>query len=442
MSQHLRKAACDVVRQLHEAGYTTYLAGGCVRDRLLGKDPKDYDIATAALPDQVLELFPHAVTTGKSFGVVRVRPDRGHEFEIATFRTDLAYTDGRRPDAIAFSTPEEDAQRRDFTINAIFEDPLRDEIVDFVDGRADLAAGLLRCVGEPAERFREDRLRMLRAIRFCAILDFKMDPATEAAICKHAPAIGEVSAERIQIELTRTLVEAVRPGDAILLMERVGLLKELLPEVAACRGQEQPPQFHPEGDVLTHTAIMLNEMDTRSPELAWSTLLHDIGKPPTATLDVDRIRFNGHASVGAEMAQKRLAALKMSTKMTDTIVRCVKRHMRFCDVGKMKRSTLRRLVGSDTFETELELHRLDCVSSHGKLDNHDFLTNFQVELANEPVLPDPWITGRDILAMGVEPGPAIGRWLRTAYTRQLENTDCDREAQMAWLKHAINTNAH
>jgi poly(A) polymerase len=439
MCESLRVAACRVVSTLQGAGYTTYFAGGCVRDRLLGREPKDYDIATGAHPDQVLQLFPHAITTGKCFGVVRVRTEKGYELEIATFRTDVGYSDGRRPDAVRFATPQEDAQRRDFTINAMFEDPVTDQIIDFVGGRQDVAAGVVRCVGDPSERFREDRLRMLRAVRFSAVLGFTLDETTAAAIREHAAAIHDVSAERIQVELTRMLLEADRAGDAVLLLEQVGLLKQVLPEVAACRGQEQPPQFHPEGDVLTHTVIMLNAMDkSRTPELAWSTLLHDIGKPPTATLDGERIRFNGHAEMGAQMARKRLAALKMSNRLTDTVVRCVKRHMRFCDVTKMKRSTLRKLIGSETFETELELHRLDCMSSHGKLDNHAFLTAFEEELANEPVLPDPWISGHDVIALGVPPGPAIGRWLRVAYARQLDGLDPTPEAQLDWLKRQLN----
>ena len=426
-------AAAAVVQRLAERGFTTYFAGGCVRDMLIGRTPVDYDIATEALPDVVEGLFEGAITTGKSFGVVRV-PMGGCEIEVATFRADHGYHDGRHPDQVTFSDAATDAQRRDFTINALFMDIQQDgRIIDYVDGQADLARRVVRCVGEPAARFAEDHLRLLRAVRFASVLEFDIDPPTADAIRAQAASVTGVAAERIRDELTRTLTESARAGDALLRLKEVGLLEQLLPEVCAMHDTPQPPQFHPEGDVLVHTALMLNQMEHPSPRLAWSVLLHDVGKPPTMTDNTDRIRFNGHPEVGGDIAAQILRRLRFANDDIDFIVACVRGHMRTMSVPHMRRATLRRMVGAPTFPVELELHRLDCLGSHGDLTNYDILVAFEEEMANEPVLPPPWITGRDVMALGVPQGPQVGHWLRHAYEAQLENRFPDRDSLRAWL---------
>lgn len=438
----LSEAARQVVRRLQAAGFAALWAGGCVRDMIMGRPPKDYDIATGATPDQVLELFPRAVAVGKAFGVVRVALG-DHEFEVATFRKDHAYRDGRRPEAVSFTDEKTDALRRDFTINALFFDPVAGTVHDYAGGQADIAARLIRAVGRAEDRFAEDHLRMLRAIRFAATLDFTVDPATFEAIRQHAPAIGKISGERIQQELTRTLLESARPGDAVGMMLSAGLLAVILPEVAALRGQAQPPQFHPEGDVFTHTLLMLNAMlagpagSQPSLRLAYAVLFHDIGKPPTAQLTDGRIRFNQHAQHGAAMAEAILKRLRLPSDDIKAIVFSIANHMRFMDVRKMRRATLHRLVGAATFPLELELHRLDCAASHGDMQNFDFLREFEREYRARPVLPKPWVTGDDLLALGVPNGREVGRWKKLAYDAQLENAVASREAALAWVKKLV-----
>ncbi|MBL7076523.1 MAG: CCA tRNA nucleotidyltransferase [Kiritimatiellae bacterium] len=431
------RAAIAVIERLTSEGYTAYLAGGCVRDMLLGRTPVDYDVATEALPDVVEALFPGSITTGKCFGVVRVRLD-SEEVEVATFRADHGYHDGRHPDSVTFSDPETDALRRDFTINALFMDIRHeDQVIDFVNGQRDLGDQTVRCVGDPETRFKEDHLRMLRAVRFTSVLAFQLDAATADAIREQATCVTDMAAERIRDELTRMLTESPRAGDALMLLDEVGLLDPLLPEISAMRGTPQPPQFHPEGDVLEHTVLMLNEMESPSPQLAWSVLLHDVGKPPTITTDTDRIRFNNHASVGGDMTVEILRRLRFPNDDIDFITACVRGHMRTMDVPHMRRSTLRRMVGAPTFPVELELHRLDCVGSHGDLDNYGRLVAFQDEMANEPVLPSAWITGADVLQMGIQEGPQVGHWLRLAYEAQLEDRFPDRDTLLAWLKEQV-----
>lgn len=429
----LREAAVAIVGKLQQAGFIAYWAGGCVRDKLLGIAAKDYDIATNATPDEVVKMFPRSTVVGKNFGVV-VAPFQNLNFEIATFREDRDYVDGRRPTSVVFVTPEEDAKRRDFTINAMFFDPISETLHDFVGGQDDLAAKKIRCVGEADRRFAEDHLRMLRAVRFASRFGFEIVPETASAIQKHAESIALISKERIQVELTRTFLEAQKPGKALLLLESLGLLEVLLPEVAVMREQEQPPQFHPEGDVLTHTIMMLDEMAYRDITLTYATLFHDLGKPVTAMHDGTRIRFNCHAERGAEMAYEIMRKLHFPTRTIEDVTRCVRGHMRFMDVQKMRKATLRRLIGGSTFETELELHRLDCGASHGMLDNYEFLKEKQIEMANEPILPPHWISGRDIMALGVTEGPEIGKWIRVAYDAQLNGEYPDREAMLAWLE--------
>ena len=432
----LEHIALEAVQRLQSRGYTAYWAGGCVRDRLLGIVPKDFDIATDARPDDVIGLFPGSALVGKSFGVV-VAPLHGHNFEIATFRKDFDYQDGRRPQRVEFVTAAEDASRRDFTVNAIFYDPVADELHDFTGGQQDLRRKLIRCVGVADDRFREDHLRMLRAVRFASRLEFAIEEDTAAAIRRNAAAVRRISRERIGNELTRILLEAQKPGDALLLLEDLGLLEVILPDVAALRQQEQPPQFHPEGDVLTHTVIMLNELKLRDPVLVYSVLFHDLGKPPTAFYDGERLRFNRHADEGAMMARRTMNELRLPGKLTDDVVHCVKNHMRFMDVQKMRDSTLRKMAGNPLFETEMELHRVDCSSSHGKLDNYEFLREVQQRFADEPVLPPHWITGRDIIDLGVPAGPQIGYWLKKAYDAQLNGEQPDREALLQWLAEQI-----
>ena len=431
-----RRAAVELVRLLQSAGFTAFWAGGCVRDLLLQTPPKDYDIATNAVPDRVLALFPRGVAVGKAFGVVCV-PAGDSAFEVATFRQDHAYRDGRLPESVTFSDPQTDACRRDFTINAMFYDPIAEQLHDCVHGQADLAARLVRCVGNPADRFREDRLRMLRAARFAAALDFALEPSTADAIRTQASAAGEISAERVRDELSRILLEARRPGDALRLLDELGLLGALIPEVAAMKGQEQPPEFHPEGDVFEHTVRMLNLMGTRSLRLAFSALLHDVGKPGAAHRAPDRIRFDGHAELGAETARAILRRLRFSNDDTDAIVTCVANHMRFQDVPRMRAATLRRMVGAPTFPVELELHRLDCLASHGGLEHYEQARRFAEELASQPALPKPWVTGHDILGMGVAGGPDVGRWHRAAYEAQLDQRFENRDALLAWLAEEV-----
>ena len=449
----LSDGARAVVRRLTKEGFTALWAGGCVRDLLMGREPKDFDIATAAVPDQVERLFPGAVTVGKSFGVVRVRI-HSLEYEVATFRKDQAYRDGRHPEGVVFTDEQTDALRRDFTVNAMFLDPLTGTVRDYVGGQADLAARLIRAVGHPDDRFAEDHLRMMRAVRFAATLDFKLDPATANAIRRHAQQIEKISAERLQQELTRILLEAPQPGMAIELLQAVGLLPVILPEVSALRGQEQPPQFHPEGDVWTHTIMMLNALRPwpssladpsrlgqadRQPDLrlAYAVLLHDVGKPDTAKFVENRIRFDGHADVGATLAEGILKRLRLPNDDIKAIAFCIGNHMRFMDVQRMRPATLRRLVGAPTFATELELHRLDCAASHGNMTNHAFLVTFQAAQHDEPVLPKPWVTGHDILPLGIPAGREIGRWKQRVYDAQLEGLVKNREAALAWLRREL-----
>jgi tRNA nucleotidyltransferase/poly(A) polymerase len=429
----LAAAALAAVRRLQEDGRIAYWAGGCVRDRLLGREPSDYDIATDAPPDRVLALFPGSVAVGKAFGVVRARCG-SFAFETATFRRDHGYADGRRPDSVTFCDARTDAARRDFTVNALFFDPVANRLHDFVGGRDDLLQRVIRCVGNPDTRMREDALRLLRAARFVSTLDFSLDAGTEAAVRRNAGSLAQVSPERVRDELTRILTEAVRPGDAVRLLDALGLLAVVLPEVAAMRGQEQPPRFHPEGDVFTHTVLMLNALERRTPLLVWSVLLHDIGKPLTAVRAPDRIRFNRHAEEGADAAAALLQRLRFSNADAADIVHCIRNHMRFMHVRAMRPARLRRLIGAPTFDAELELHRVDCLASHGDLENYTFLCAQRAAYAPRQALPAAWIRGEDVLALGVPPGPRVGALLRAAYDAQLDGRVSGRAALLEWLR--------
>lgn len=453
----LAAGAKAIVLKLRAAGFQALYAGGCVRDMLMGAKPKDFDLVTNAAPDKVLELFPRAVAVGKAFGVVRVglpEPGQGAKdvyYDVATFRSDGAYEDGRHPQAVVFADEETDAARRDFTINAMFFDPVDEKVRDYAGGQADLEKKIIRTVGDPQQRFQEDHLRMLRAVRFAATLGFFIEPQTAAAIRQNAALLARVSAERIQQELNRILLEAARPGDALELASALGLLREILPEVEAMRGQEQPPQFHPEGDVWTHTILMLNAMGESLPggesanrrdgewakpslRLAYAVLLHDIGKPPTAEQAPDRIRFHRHAAFGENLAATMLQRLRLPSADIKAICYIIGNHMRFMDVRRMRKATLRRLITADTFPIELELHRLDCQASHGDLQNYSFLVDFKRSFEAEPVLPPPLINGKDILALGISRGPLVGRLKKAAYDAQLEGKLKDRPGALKWLE--------
>lgn len=415
-----------VLDGLRAAGHEALLVGGCVRDLLLGRPPKDWDIATDARPERIEELFPKTLPIGKAFGIVMVVPPEGKPVEVATYRADSSRSDGRRPESVAFTTAHEDALRRDFTINALFLDPATGVVRDDVGGRTDLEARLIRAIGDPAIRFAEDHLRLLRAVRFAATLEFAIEPETFAAIRHQAPSITRISAERIRDELFRLLLEAPRAGAALDLLREAGLLKEILPEIEAMAGVEQPPEFHPEGDVYTHTLLMLDAMPpNRSLRLALSVLLHDVGKPPTANYaelpdGTRRWRFESHAAVGADMSRAILERLRAPAALVEDVVAIVGNHMRVSDAPDMRPAKLRRLLGASTFEDDLELHRLDCLSSHAQLEVYDFLQAEKEKFIAEPVLPPPLVRGRDLIALGHVPGPHFSGLLKDLYDRQLE----------------------
>lgn len=435
----MEKIARAVVARLQQAGHTAYFAGGCVRDFLRGKPPADYDIATSAPPEIVQQLFRKTIAIGAHFGVICVL-ENNMKFEVATFRSDGIYVDGRRPLTVNYSTPQQDAERRDFTINGLFFDPAKNEIIDFVGGQKDLAAGILRAIGEPAARFHEDRLRMLRAVRFSVTLEFEIEEKTALAISETAHEIRNVSAERIREELFRIFLSPNRVSGFDLL-DSTGLMREILPEINALKGCEQPPQFHPEGDVFVHTRKMLELLPAQvSLPLVFSVLFHDIGKPPTFSLDPaeDRIRFNGHDKVGAEMTLKIMQRLRFSREETDAIVEAVDQHMGFKDVQQMRVAKLKRFIARPHFDDELALHKVDCASSHGMLDNYDFLLAKREEFANEPIIPPPLITGRDLIALGWKPSPAFGKVLEAVQTRQLENSLTTKDEALAWVQKNAN----
>ena len=430
----MEKTAREICSRLRERGHVAYFAGGCVRDLLRGQTPKDIDIATDARPEKVQEVFRRTHAVGAKFGVIVVLENE-FQFEVATFRSDDVYVDGRRPSAVHFSSPEEDAKRRDFTINGMFFDPLANKVIDFVGGRADLEAKLVRAIGEPAERFAEDRLRMLRAVRFATVLDYKIDNRTWEALVASAPAISEISAERIREELVRIFLSPnrVRGWD---LLDESGLLKNILPEIEPMKGCLQPEQFHPEGDVFRHTRMMLQMLPEKvSVPLVFSVILHDVAKPRTAQVDeTGRIRFNAHDRIGAEMTEEIMTRLRFSRAEIDATVEMVRQHMVFKDVPRMRVAKLKRFMARPTFEEELELHRVDCESSHRMLDNYEFLLRKGEEFANEPIIPAPLVRGEDLIALGMKPGPKFGEILEAVETRQLEGAVRDRAEALEWVK--------
>jgi putative nucleotidyltransferase with HDIG domain len=434
----LKTAAHATASRLSDAGHVAYFAGGCVRDALLGIDPKDYDIATSATPDEVQALFPNSNAIGAHFGVILVKQD-GFPFEIATFRHDGSYNDGRHPESVTFSTPEDDATRRDFTANGLFQNPQSGEIIDFVSGQKDIDARVIKAIGRPSDRFQEDALRLMRAVRFATTLEFEIEPSTWSAICDNSDLLEKISSERIRDEFTRILVSN-HPARGFDLLTESGLMRHIVPEVYDLIGCEQPPQWHPEGDVYTHTRIMLEMLeDDPTPELALSVLLHDIGKPATYTYDEadERIRFNGHDRVGAEMAEVILRRLKYSNQTTDEVCVMVANHMNFMNVQKMRTAKVKRFMARPTFEDEMELHRVDCASSNGFTDNYEFLRAKEEEFAAEPLIPTPLVTGKDLIDLGFKPGPEFKDILNQIQTEQLEGKLDDRDGAIQWINDNI-----
>lgn len=477
----MKDFAISIVRTLRNKGHQAYLVGGCVRDLLLGREPADYDVATDATPQQVMRIFPETYAVGVQFGVVlvpvpkelRIPPvealhqrhndpcqsdsvpgdreglDRGNRdhtvpghshkacVEVATFRSDIGYSDGRHPDEVRFSRdPREDVQRRDFTINGLLLDPEKNEVLDFVGGQEDLRTGLIRAIGEPERRFTEDKLRMLRAIRFAARFEYRIDPGTLAAIKRLAPKIHQVSRERVRDELTRMLTEG-HAKLAFELLSESGLLGQVLPEIEAMKGVEQPPEFHPEGDVYVHTLLLLEKLPHPcTPTLAWGALLHDVGKPPTSRRAPDRIRFDNHVAVGVKMAEAICRRLRFSNDDTEQILALVDNHMRFGDVQRMKASTFKKFIRIPRFDEHLELHRLDCESSHRSMRMYDFTREQMANLPPEQVRPTPLLSGDDLIASGYKPGPLFKEILGAVEDAQLDGRLGNREEALRFVEHA------
>ena len=427
-------AAVEIVTRLRAAGYLAYFVGGCVRDLLLGRQPKDFDVATSAPPDQVLTLFEKTFAVGAHFGVVLVCSGE-IVTEVATFRSDGAYSDGRRPDAVQFSaSPEEDVKRRDFTINGMMLDPVDNSVLDFVGGKKDLDAGLIRAIGDPVERFTEDKLRLLRGVRFAARFAFELEPSTARAMEQLAPAVDQVSRERVREELTRMLTEG-HARRAFELLDATGLLAQVLPEVVKMKGVAQPPQYHPEGDVWVHTLLLLDGLPAGCPmALAWAALLHDVGKPATFRVAPDRIRFDGHVDVGVRIAEEICRRLRFPNYETEQILSLIANHMRFADVQKMKESTLKRFFRLQHFDQHLALHRLDCLASHGSLELYDFARQRFETLPEEQVRPHLLLSGKDLIEAGYRPGPQFSKMLALAEDAQLEGVVHTREQALELVR--------
>ncbi|MDB6122192.1 MAG: tRNA nucleotidyltransferase [Pedosphaera sp.] len=436
----LRDTATEMVRRLQTAGFSAYWVGGCVRDYLLGREPGDYDIATNAVPEQIEATFARTVGVGRKFGVILVL-ENDHEFEVATFRAESDYQDGRHPERVTFGDAEADASRRDFTVNGLFYDPIKGELHDWVGGAADLKAKVLRTIGSPLERFNEDYLRMLRAVRFAAQLDFQIDPETFAALKANAPKIKGISAERIREELLK-LFRPPHAARGLDLLRDSGLLEQVLPELTATITCEQSPNYHPEGSVYNHIRLMLSQLPPdASPELPWAVLLHDVAKPVTASTDqqTGSIHFYGHEKVGAEMSEELLQRLKFPRKQTEEIVTAVLYHMQFKDVKEMRKSTLRRMLMRETFPLELQLHRLDCLGSHRMLDHYDFMVEQAKELEKKPEIHPPLLKGDDLMALGIQPGPAMGELLAEIREKQLQDELATSDQAREWVKAKLKT---
>jgi poly(A) polymerase len=431
-----REGAVEIVERLREAGHEAFFAGGCVRDMLMGNEPSDYDIATSATPGEVMKLFRRTVAVGAQFGVVVVLL-RGRQYEVATFRSDEGYVDGRRPGRVVYTNAKEDALRRDFTINALFYDPIEDEVIDYVNGRGDIDGRIVRTVGEPFERFEEDKLRMVRAVRFAARFDFPIEKRTLEAIKKLSPKVTQVSWERIGEEIERILTGPNR-GRALQVLADTSLLKQVLPEVHKMIGVPQPEKHHPEGDVFEHTKIALDNLRGQSggapsSVLAFGTLLHDVGKPLTFVV-ADRIRFSGHEVVGERIANRVCRRLKLSGEKRGKIMDIVRNHMRFIHAKEMRESTLKKMLQRETFLEELEMHRADCLASHGSLEIYDFLREKLESLSTEEIKPPPLLKGADLIELGLRPGPLFGEILRAAEDLQLEGKLASKAEAVQWVR--------
>jgi poly(A) polymerase len=445
----MKEFATSIVQTLRRQGFQAYLVGGCVRDLLLGRVPKDYDVATNATPAQVMRIFPETYAVGAQFGVVLVplpesektrdgqedASSKTHAVEVATFRSDIGYSDGRHPDEVRFSNdPREDVARRDFTINGMLLDPLTGEVLDFVGGRSDLELGIIRTIGDPEHRFGEDKLRMLRAVRFAARFEYTIDPATFAAMQKLAGQIDVVSRERVRDELSRMLTEG-HARRAFLLLDESGLLKEVLPEISAMKGVAQPAEFHPEGDVFVHTLLLLDNLPSPCPlTLAWGALLHDVGKPPTFRVAPDRIRFDGHVEVGVKMAEEICRRLRFSNDESEQILALVDNHMRFGHATRMKESTLKKFLRMPAFDEHLALHRSDCLASHCNLATYEFVQRKQAEIPPEKMCPLPLVTGDDLIVQGHRPGPKFREILNAVEDAQLEGRLSSRDAALEFVR--------
>ncbi|MBZ5504000.1 MAG: CCA tRNA nucleotidyltransferase [Acidobacteriia bacterium] len=436
-------AATRIARTLREHSHSAYLVGGCVRDLLLGREPGDYDIATSATPREVIRIFPQTYAVGAQFGVVLVPVRRdtpegerdNYAIEVATFRSDGAYSDGRHPDEVQFSKDARlDVQRRDFTINGLLLDPDNAQVLDYVGGREDLQQGLIRAIGEPHQRFAEDKLRMLRAVRFAARFGYAIDGQTFAAIRELAPQIHQVSRERVRDEILKMLTEG-RARRAFELLDQTNLLEQVLPEIKKMQGVEQPPQYHPEGDVWIHTLMLLEGLPAGcSKTLALGALLHDVGKPPTFRVAPDRIRFDQHAEVGTKMAEEICHRFRLSNDDTGQVLSLVANHMRFGDVARMKASTLKRFFRLPKFEEHLDLHRLDCMSSHRDLSLYEFAKEKFHILPAEQIRPVPLVTGADLIRAGYQPGPKFKEWLTAVEDAQLEGAITSKEEALALVQ--------
>jgi len=442
-----RNFSTSIVQTLRQRGFQAYLVGGCVRDLLLGREPKDYDVATSATPEQVMEIFPETYAVGAQFGVVLVPESavavnaslesaaKSRAVEVATFRSDLGYSDGRHPDEVRFSSdPREDVARRDFTINGMLLDPISGDVLDFVGGRKDLEAGIVRTIGDPERRFAEDKLRMLRAVRFAARFGYAIEPATFAAMQKLGEQIEVVSRERVRDELTRMLTEG-QARRAFLLLDESGLLRHVLPEISAMKGVEQPAEFHPEGDVFVHTLLLLENLPWPCPlTLAWGALLHDVGKPPTFRMAPDRIRFDGHVEVGVKMAEEICRGLRFSNDETEQILALVDNHMRFGHATRMKESTLKKFLRMPGFDEHLALHRADSLASHRNLSTYEFIQQKRSEIPVEKMRPAPLVTGEDLIVQGHVPGPKFREILGAVEDAQLEGRLTAREAALEFVR--------
>lgn len=446
----MRATANDIVRRLQKASFSAFWVGGCVRDFLLGREPGDYDIATSALPGQIEELFPRTIAVGRKFGVMVV-VENGHQFQVATFRAEADYQDGRHPGHVTFGNARADAERRDFTVNGLFFDPVHKELHDWVGGEKDLRAKVIRTIGSPAERFAEDHLRLLRAVRFAARLGFDIERETFRAVQKNAAKIKTISAERVRDELVKLFAPsessvisggtpAVPAAHGLELLRESGLLDHVLPEVAATADCQQSPDYHPEGNVFNHLVLMLGKMPADAdPLLPWAILMHDIAKPLTASYDekTGGIHFYEHERIGAEMAERILERLRFPRKQIEAVVKAVRCHMQFKDAMQMRKATLRRLLLRPTFPLELQLHRVDCLGSHGQLDVYDFLIEKAKELEHQPEIRPPLLGGEDLIKMGMRPGPEMGALLNEIREKQLQDELKTAAEARAWAKKKI-----